>query len=160
VVGGVTLHLGGRTRGARLEEARGGLLVDLAESYRPPVLVYGASERLLVSRPAVVVSWEDFSIPALGRDWWETLAEEARHYGDVWICCAGGHGRTGTTAAILAYLLDSKEVGDDPIGFIRQHYCNQAVETQAQIDYVAAITGTAATAAPRWENIIEYWGGD
>lgn len=136
--------------------------MDLTGSYKPPVLVYGASERLLVSRPAVVVDWEDFDIPPaqIGRDWWETLAEEARRYKEVWICCTGGHGRTGTTAAILAYLLDNKEVGDDPVEFIRRHYCDQAVETPAQVNYVAAITGTAATAVPRWENMIEYWGGD
>jgi hypothetical protein len=162
-VGGVVLHLGGRTRGARLDEAQGGLLVDLTGSYKPSVLTYGVSERLLISRPAVVVDWEDFSLPPtqIGRDWWEILAEEARRYKDVWIRCDGGHGRTGTAAAILAYLLDSKEVGDDPVEFIRQHYCGQAVETQAQIDYVAAITGTLTTAASRLEHVIEIlWGGD
>jgi protein-tyrosine phosphatase len=145
-----------------LEEANRGLLVDLTGSYRPPVVAYGVSERLRVSRPAVVVDWEDFSPPPaqIGRGWWELLAEEAIRFGDVWICCAGGHGRTGTAAAILAYLLDREEVGDDPVTFIRKQYCDRAVETQDQIDYVSAITGTVTAAVPRWDHIIEYWGGD
>ena len=55
----------------------------------------------------------------------------------VGIFCMGGHGRTGYLTAIVLGKLGH----DDPIGFLRKHYCNNAVESIAQIKHIAEVLG-------------------
>jgi hypothetical protein len=47
----------------------------------------------------------------------------------------GGHGRTGTTLAILAHLSGACGTAD-PVQWVRETYCQDAVETRSQIDYL------------------------
>ena len=52
----------------------------------------------------------------------------------VHIGCIGGHGRTGTVmAALVARFLGEK----DAITYVRKNYCQKAVESQSQIDFLA-----------------------
>ncbi len=52
----------------------------------------------------------------------------------VFIGCIGGHGRTGMVlAALVAYLTDEEK----PIAYVRERYCESAVETQSQVDWLA-----------------------
>lgn len=51
----------------------------------------------------------------------------------VHVGCIGGHGRTGM---LLAALVAYRKVDDDPIAYVRKHYCKKAVESQAQVDYL------------------------
>lgn len=53
----------------------------------------------------------------------------------VGLFCMGGHGRTGYIAAIVLGLLGY----DDPIGFIREHYCCLAIETNEQVEHIADV---------------------
>lgn len=53
---------------------------------------------------------------------------------DVYVGCMGGWGRTGLILAILAKAMGEK----DPVGFVRDHYTEHAVETKEQQLYVAA----------------------
>lgn len=47
--------------------------------------------------------------------------------------CIGGHGRTGTFLAALVSTLGEK----DAINYVRKNYCQKAVESTAQIDFLA-----------------------
>jgi hypothetical protein len=53
----------------------------------------------------------------------------------VGLFCMGGHGRTGYIAATVLGALGY----DDPIGFIRQHYCSLAIETNEQVEHIAHV---------------------
>ena len=55
---------------------------------------------------------------------------------DILLCCLGGHGRTGIAASILAYLIDPKTVGNSPIEWLREIYCEKVVENRKQVDYI------------------------
>jgi protein-tyrosine phosphatase len=66
--------------------------------------------------------------------------------------CQGGHGRTGTALAILGCLLGVIPEGADPVVWVREHYCLEAVETSKQISYIEKITErkVKATASSGW----------
>ena len=86
------------------------------------------------------IPWQDGSIPALPRKFWEDLLREIRRLKkDVLISCQGGHGRTGVALSILYGLITGSKT---PIGDIRGLYCREAVETHSQVDYVNNILGT------------------
>ena len=55
--------------------------------------------------------------------------------------CQGGHGRTGTALAIIGALSNCIPPGVDPVAEVRRRYCDLAVESAAQIEYIEAITG-------------------
>jgi hypothetical protein len=46
--------------------------------------------------------------------------------------CIGGHGRTGTFFAALVATLGEKNA----VAYVREHYCNRAVESQEQIKFL------------------------
>lgn len=55
----------------------------------------------------------------------------------VFVCCGGGHGRTGTMlAALIWYLELGKHAIVDPIAHLREAYCPKAVETEEQIAWL------------------------
>ena len=77
------------------------------------------------------------------------MAEKKPFY----IQCLGGHGRTGTAAAILLYLLKDEH---NPIEYLREAYCKCIVETETQVRYVSNITGLNLTdTAYRAKNVME-----
>ncbi|XRO75426.1 protein-tyrosine phosphatase family protein [Methanocaldococcus sp. 28A] len=51
---------------------------------------------------------------------------------EVVVSCIGGHGRTGTILAVWAGLNGVK----NPIKYVREHYCQYAVETEEQEEFV------------------------
>jgi hypothetical protein len=55
----------------------------------------------------------------------------------VAIFCLGGHGRTGYIASLVLSVLGIT----DPIKFLREGYCIEAVETASQITAIANFTG-------------------
>jgi hypothetical protein len=104
------------------------------------------------------IEWPDMQAPDLERDFWEALHQDLSHLdGRAVIYCMGGHGRTGTALTILATL--SKACGDmDPVRWVREQYCESAVETKAQIDYLQDTIGVATTASPSHGGF-EHFGG-
>lgn len=52
----------------------------------------------------------------------------------ILVYCTGGHGRTGTFLATLIALLEPEV--EDPVATLRSRYCEEAVESQAQYDYI------------------------
>jgi hypothetical protein len=62
----------------------------------------------------------------------------------VAIFCIGGHGRTGYFTSLLLGKLGI----EDPIKYIRDNYCESAVETNSQVSAIAKFLGH-----PEWEGI-------
>lgn len=54
--------------------------------------------------------------------------------------CIGGHGRTGTfLSAVISVMMGEP----DPIGWVRKNYCEKAVESKEQIDFLIKHYGAA-----------------
>ena len=91
--------------------------------------------------PYISFAWPDGGLPPLQLKHWLALVDSIREIdGPVGIFCLGGHGRTGTALSILASLGGVVPRGQDPIKWLRQEYCSNAVETQPQVNYVARMT--------------------
>jgi len=80
----------------------------------------------------------------------------------VHIGCIGGHGRTGTVLAALVATMTGEL---DAINYVRKHYCEKAVESKAQVDFLVKNFGiTSAPAAkeihpPRVHGSTSDYGG-
>lgn len=113
------------------------------------------------NNPIVMVNWPDFGVPGqLDRNWWDAFVQDLKEIdGNVVMFCQGGHGRTGTAACILGVLAGQVPVGEDPVQWVRENYCQSAVETWEQIFYIEKITGTKSYAQPSgysWGTKYEY----
>lgn len=119
---------------------------DAAKGMLPPGLLEWAP------MPLLGIDWPDGSVPKLNREWWIDLVEWLKTLpeGDVAVFCFGGHGRTGTALAILAYLSGQTSKKKDPVSWVRAHYCPQAVETGAQIEYLERVLNRKITAQPSY----------
>lgn len=101
--------------------------------------------------PAVLyIDWLDGSAPSgLNSEWWGNLANAIQNLdGDTAIVCMAGHGRTGTALAILADKLGLVEEESDPVEWVRDNYCDSAVESRRQLTYVEEITGKKTAERP------------
>ena len=146
---GVNVHGGGSTRGGTYW---GGMVIlDLADRIDQSVTFINVDMPEVEKEckvGIVKIDWRDFGVPDLSRAFWESMVvalkricQERGGYLDVFVCCMGGHGRTGTALSILAALFGV--VPDDmcPVQYVRDHYCNNAVETDSQLKYVESMTG-------------------
>lgn len=106
------------------------------------------SQLTKVYTPAILaIDWPDFDVPYLDPSWWKTLVEFLFDFeGDVVFFCQGGHGRTGTALTILATLSGNVDPSgiECPIYWLRERYCDHAVETYSQLDYIEKVTGMQA----------------
>lgn len=85
----------------------------------------------------IFVPIKDFDVPDLPKEFWHKLYKKIQGYNKVMVRCLGGHGRTGMVLAILA---GSSGI-DYPCKFIREKYCEHAIETDEQKKYVRYVTG-------------------
>lgn len=79
--------------------------------------------------------WPDFGIPKLLRVAQLQIIDayiRACKGEIVEVGCIGAHGRTGTILACMAVLAGH----ENPVEWVREHYCPRAVETSQQADYV------------------------
>lgn len=82
------------------------------------------------------VDWPDFGVVNLPRQFWIDFLEYIQKNNlKVLVFCFGGHGRTGTAAAILMGMSLNMSA-EDSIQWIRKNYCWNAVETAAQEAYI------------------------
>lgn len=84
--------------------------------------------------------WVDFGVPDATelRVALEDVLARSRRGEHVEIGCLGGHGRTGTALACLAVLTGTP--AGDAVAWIRDVYCEKAVETEEQRAFVAAFS--------------------
>ena len=155
------------TAGAGMEDTTipsGAIIIDLASQYLPAFEMLGCEVPDLI-RPRVRISWPDGSTPQVSAHQWQVLAAWlVKRGGSVYVACGMGHGRTGTCLSILAHYMRVLPPRVDPVKWVREHYCPNAVETKGQIEYVAKMTGRPVTAEPSgicvssgtWN---EYWSG-
>lgn len=96
--------------------------------------------------------WADQGAPIATLDFWteliptmeELLLEyRQRKTGSIVLCCMGGHGRTGTGMASILVACGGYRVGQ-AVQMIRDDYCESAVESQKQIDYLYDLEKAAA----------------
>jgi hypothetical protein len=83
------------------------------------------------SPPVVSHFWEAF---------WLDLQDEAKPTNGrlkILIACQGGHGRTGTVLTALAHVAGIE--APDLIEWIRTTYCEEAVESKRQVEYLQAM---------------------
>ena len=83
------------------------------------------------------LDWPDFGVPADPEDLrvaLEDLLRRARDGQRVEMGCLGAHGRTGTALACLAVLTGVHP--DQAVTWVRSNYCEKAVETPEQADFV------------------------
>lgn len=102
-----------------------------------------------VSPPTMDIDWPDFSTPDLLKTWWEQFVVGLRNLppdSNVGMYCEGGHGRTGTAMSILAAL--TEQTDKDPVAWLRKRYCDEAVESWRQIDYIEEMTGAHVASKP------------
>lgn len=159
--GNATLYAGGEVRRGRPDT--GWAAIDLAsipavDYFEDYDMVTGMNESgkeafsntLSVARrynagPRLSFPIPDYGVPQVGLDVWETLANDIatlmEQGTNVYIGCTGGHGRTGLAVSIIAGLLRSDITLDDPVTWLREVYCDNAVETSEQIQYVFDILG-------------------
>ena len=102
--------------------------------------------------PSLSIDWADGTAHTLDVTWWETLIEAIKALplgSSVAVCCVGGTGRTGTVLAVLAALSGQLGPDDsDPVQWLRDHYYDEAVESEEQMWYVEDITGLLIAAYP------------
>jgi len=156
---------GGDVRGATLPER--GLVLDLARilSTKPPFEVIGWQAPRLSAYPYdfdrfVSIEWPDGGVPILGTYFWDALLQDIEDLAkvegelDLLVMCLGGHGRTGTALAILCSLWNLIPMDEDPVLWVRERYCRNAVETEKQLDYIERMTGRKTDARPAKERPI------
>ena len=92
-----------------------------------------------------VIDWPDGSVPR-DQERARTVIREAfaaaRDGNRVEVGCIAAHGRTGTVLACMAILAGVP--GEDAIEWVRDHYCEKAVETGPQERWIAWFAGTVA----------------
>lgn len=112
--------------------------------------------------PAILaIDWPDREVPSgLNSMWWAKLAAKlSKIEGDIAINCHGGHGRTGTFLVILAHYLGLIPADTCPLKWLRDRYCDEAVETKEQVAYIERMTGRTAQEAGSWEWGASYCAG-
>lgn len=101
------------------------------------------------SHPIAIMTfkWADQGIPNCKMEFWTGLVDTMRALlkeqrnktkGDIVFCCQGGHGRTGTALAAILITCGGFRAAD-AVDAIRSDYCDSAVESQKQIDYLVAL---------------------
>ena len=167
-----TLYAGGWTRGA--QPAPGWAVIDLSDEYarrnlgnRPLAPANGAAQTAfaftLRSNPAHSGPWldayiRDFDTPRWPLAVWDDLAIDIglllEKGTNVLVACDGGHGRTGLVLAILLAKLAELGVIDpieNPVQWLRENYCPEIIETEAQMEYVARVLGVELENEPNWD---------
>jgi hypothetical protein len=95
--------------------------------------------------------WTDGGAPPVKAEFWRALIETVGT-GHLVFACVGGHGRTGTSLAAL--LITHGWSVRESIAFLRDVYCEEAVETSTQILYLNSLPigkeRTAIPVDPKW----------
>lgn len=93
-----------------------------------------------IEQTVLRIDWDDFGVPRLHPEFWHKLIKIAKkeNINSITACCVGSHGRTGTALAALA-IVGRKLTAYKAVQLIRKQHCDQAVESEAQIDYLQEV---------------------
>lgn len=85
------------------------------------------------------IDWQDGSDPPFDITFFEELIANTKR-GAIVFACQGGHGRTGT--AMAAMLIAGTGISaEEAINTIKKEYCDKAIETQLQYDWLCDAAG-------------------
>ena len=170
VENGNRLIISGGGHGKQLNLTNTDLLIDLASTVDDTIVLNKAAQAneslskiTNYTMPAIEISWRDYGIPALNKEFWHHLVSSLKAFATerkekttmVTFCCQGGHGRTGTALTIVGALLGLNK--DDPVEWLRSIYCAKAVESETQIKYISNILQIPITAQPAKIPVIQTW---
>lgn len=145
-VNGTAFHLG---RYAAVGEKKHDLVLDLADGVKPAVNIANPTPGLAAfaakyATTVMKISWPDMGIPKWTKEMWTDLVAAIiadKAIKSVYICCMGGHGRTGTAAAIIGSMLHVIPENECPVEWLRTTYCKSVVESASQLTYIEDMTG-------------------
>ena len=106
---------------------------------KPPSFGLYLDDRWSPPWPHACIDWPDFGVPPdsdVLRNALHDLRRRSRSGESVELGCLGGHGRTGTALACLAVLAGT--CPEEAVAWVRANYCEKAVETDQQEEFVAA----------------------
>jgi hypothetical protein len=133
----------------------GSTVLDLVGGLRSPISGLDALESRIVR-----IDWPDMGIPAIDREGWQRIAKALVNLRKpIMVACLAGHGRTGTCLTILGCLLGQIPRKMDPVLWVRDHYCANAVESKSQIDYIEEMTQRSTAAKPSHATSYSWTGG-
>ena len=86
----------------------------------------------------IVLDWPDYGIVNFPIQFWYDLLDAVKENGKkLLIFCIGGHGRTGTAFAAIMIAYGHTAAGATK--WIRENYCDQAIESKSQEDYLVSL---------------------
>ena len=88
----------------------------------------------------IMVPWPDFGMPSVNIGFWPALHKYIVDNDMSQVCfhCQAGHGRTGTALCAMLIAVEGLSVYD-AIDFVRSIYCEQAVESHEQVEYLCML---------------------
>lgn len=91
--------------------------------------------------PTVGISWPDMGSPPFGLTTVTRIVEKIYGGKKMLVHCVGGHGRTGTMLVAIAHAagLIPEKHKDKPIHWLRKLYCEKAVESLSQREWLVGI---------------------
>ncbi len=147
---GLSVYGGGTSHGATAAGIQ--LILDLAHNWSGWTLpAHWASSKLSPYIRVVDMYFHDGDSPAASKEFWQALWQDIVGDGvtKLLAVCQGGHGRTGTVLVCLAMAAGVVPQGSDPVAWVRHAYCDYAVETDEQIDYIEQTWGVKVKALPK-----------
>lgn len=115
---------------------------------------WSCSDKVSVGQAPIIIEidWPDYNVPSnLSREWWLAFVEDCVSKGvkSISTQCMGGHGRTGVQLCILAHMLGATAQSDaySLIKWVRERFCEHAVEAKCQQDYIATVCQIPAGAS-------------
>lgn len=149
---GLVVYGGGSSH--RADPGAVDIVIALASSSSHDRWSVPASWRLAKHVPLVAqLPFPDYQAPPMSREMWRALwkdllteAKKSAKLLTVLVMCVGGHGRTGTALVALAHEAGVIPLGADPIVWLREVYCDKAVEAKSQIQYLEAMYGFTTAA--------------
>ena len=116
------------------------------EKNSPIVLLqdYSFPDHSLKTPWGFIVNWVDFGLPKgkYNLDFWrcfldDLLIPQTGPDKSITVACTGAHGRTGTLLSIFLHILAPHIL--DPVLWLRDNYCERAVESQEQVNYLSSL---------------------
>lgn len=132
----------------------GSVVLDLANGFKPAIIPIGMDVPGVTWR-RLVIDWPDGGVPRLRASEWRAIVDALLKLDlPVFVACQGGHGRTGTCLAVLGHYLNAyPDRNTDPVAWLRNTYCEDAVETWNQMKYIENITGRVVQGKPSYSAI-------